>query len=424
VAFESWATNLVPSGGDPFPDIFVRDRDTDEDGTYDEAGEVSTARVSVDSAGNEQVGPSLGPSISGDGRYVAFQSEADLVAADSGLYVDIFVHDRDADEDGIYDDEDGTYDPGEVSTVRVSVDSGGNEGNEDSSAPSISTDGRYVAFESIATNLVLPVSNGFIHIFVHDRDADEDGIYDDEDGTYDPGEVSTVQVSVDSAGTEGNADSGVPSISGNGRYVAFQSDATNLLGVGNDTNNSADVFVHDLQTGTTTRVSVDSTGSEGNGDSHSPSISSDGRYVAFESDADNLVGAGNDTNGSTDIFVHDRQTGITTRVSVDTAGNEGNGISRDPSISADSKYVSFESAADNLVGAGNDTNGFFDIFLYEREAPQSEENSSGNGWCLIVTSAHGTSMRGQVRVVRGVLLAILLITIVRFSYNRLRPHEK
>ena len=319
VAFGSVASNLV-AGDMPFPfgfpDIFVHDRDADGNGTYDEAGGVSTVRVSVDSAGNERLDPSLAPSISADGRYVAFQSDAALVATDSDQYVDIFVHDRDADEDGIYDDEDGSYDPGEVSTVRVSVDSAGTEGNADSGAPSISADGRYVAFESSATNLVPGGSDGSIHIFVHDRDADGDGIYDDEDGSYDPGEVSTVQVSVDSVGTEGDLGSRVPSISADGPYVAFESDATNLV-VG-DTLGFSDVFVHDRDAdgnGTydepgaisTTRVSVDLDGVEGNGNSNAPSISADGRSVTFQSDADNLMAG--DFNTATDIFVDDLQAG-------------------------------------------------------------------------------------------------------------------
>ncbi len=117
-------------------------------------------------------------------------------------------------------------------------------------------------------------------------------------------------------------------------------------------------------TQTTERVSVDSAGLEGNSASNDPFISADGRYVAFESDADNLVA--NDTNGRVDIFVRDRQGGTTTRVSVDSAGSEGNNISRTPSISFDGRYVAFESDADNLVA--NDTNGFFDIFLYESES--------------------------------------------------------
>ncbi|MEE9401569.1 MAG: hypothetical protein V3V47_00055, partial [Desulfobacteria bacterium] len=126
----------------------------------------------------------------------------------------------------------------------------------------------------------------------------------------------TERVSVDSAGVEGNNASAAPSNSSDGRYVAFESQADNL--VANDTNTDKDIFVHDRQTGTTTRVSVDSTGVEGDDLSAAPSISSDGKYVAFRSDATNLVGG--DTNPFSDIFVHELLGGTTTLVSVDSSG--------------------------------------------------------------------------------------------------------
>jgi Tol biopolymer transport system component len=169
--------------------------------------------------------------------------------------------------------------------------------------------------------------------------------------------------------------------------VAFISDATNLLGVGNDKNGFFDVFVHDRQTGETTRVSVDSAGIEGDNNSNFPSISSDGRYVAFESDATNLVV--DDANGSTDVFVHDRQTGETTRVSVDLAGVEDIGDSNNPSISADGSSVTFQSDADDLVGAGNDNNGAPDIFADDLQAGagQSEGDGNSSSGCFIATAA-------------------------------------
>ena len=362
VAFESWATNLVATGGDAFPDIFVHNRQS-----------ATTTRVSVDSAGDEQVGESLSPSISGDGRYVAFQSNADLVIADSGLFTDIFVRDLLA-----------------AKTTRVSVASDGSEGSGHSYSPSISGDGRYVAFESNATDLVPGDLLGFIDIFVHDRDADGNGTYDE------PGGISTVRVSVDSAGNEANSDSSAPSISADGRYVAFASNASNL--VAGDTNGRVDIFVRNLLAGTTTRVSVDSTGIQGNGDSRSPSVSADGRSVAFDSDASNLVAG--DTNVSADAFVHDRQTGITERVSVDSTGIQGNGDSRSPSVSADGKYLAFESDSDNLVAS--DGNGFFDIFTYEWEslAPTVDSTSpadSANGVAVgsSITATFSEPMNGS-----------------------------
>ena len=167
----------------------------------------------------------------------------------------------------------------------------------------------------------------------------------------------TERVSVDSAGSPGNQRSETPAISADGRFVAFCSDATNL--VAGDINNVRDVFVHDRQTGVTERVSVDTARNEADGHSCgtlsdgavSPAISADGRFVAFVSDATNLVVS--DTNGVRDVFVHDRSTRVTTRVSVDSAGNEANGPSgtnssgnrsnQRPAISADGRFVAFVS---------------------------------------------------------------------------------
>jgi Tol biopolymer transport system component len=178
----------------------------------------------------------------------------------------------------------------------------------------------------------------------------------------------TARVSVDSSGNQGNCWSSYPSISSDGRYVAFSSLASNL--VAGDTNGAYDIFVHDRQTGVTTRVSVDSSGNEGNDISGAPSISSDGRYVAFESYASNLVA---DTDSGLDIFVHDRQTGMTSRVSVNSSGNKGNGASIYPSMSSDGRYVAFESDASNLVAC--DTNGWPDIFVHDRQAAFSAVTS-------------------------------------------------
>jgi Tol biopolymer transport system component len=229
-------------------------------------------------------------------------------------------------------------------TTRVSISSSGTQGNDTDYEPSISSDGRYVAFESFSDNLVAGDTNSSWDIFVHDRQDDE-----------------TTRVSVSSAGEQGNNHSWYLSISADGRYVAFRSDASNL--VANDNNGAADIFVRDLQDNKTTRVSVSTAGDEGNGDSFECFISPDGRYVVFESDASNLVS--DDTNGSTDIFVHDRESGngTTTRVSISSGGDGGNSDSFLPTISADGRYVAFESDADNLVSG--DTNGSTDIFVHD-----------------------------------------------------------
>jgi len=198
---------------------------------------------------------------------VAFTSGAtNLVPGDSGSYPDVFVHDT----------QTGT-------TSRVSVDSAGVEGNGSSVFPSISADGRYVTFYSTASNLVSGDTNGETDIFLHDTVSDV-----------------TTRVSVDSSGMQGDNDSFSPVISGNGRYVAFWSRARNL--VADDTNLQDDVFFHDTITGNTARVSLDAQGAESmNGSSREPAISADGRYVAFETSATNLVT--NDTNGHQDIVI-------------------------------------------------------------------------------------------------------------------------
>jgi Tol biopolymer transport system component len=404
VAFRSYADNLVPGDTNNSVDVFVHDRLTS-----------TTQRVSVDSAGNQGNDDSYAPAISDDGRYVAFSSYAsNLVEGDSNNCEDVFVHDRQT-----------------GATERVSVDSAGKQGDDDSGTGGsssgfagrvdISADGRYVAFGSWASNLVQGDTNGWIDVFVHDRQArvtervsvdsageekhyggdnpaiSGDGRYvafqrwepheggptsRDDIFVHDRQTGATELVSVDSAGSEGDTSSTDPAISADGRYVAFYSYARNL--VPGDTNGRADVFVHDRQTGATTRVSVDSAGNEGNDGSGTAGvdISADGRYVAFQSRASNLVSGDTNTclqytvpGACSDIFVHDRDTdadGIfdepdaiaTERVSVDSAGNQGNGDSYTLAMSADARYVAFYSYADNLVPG--DTNAFADVFAHDR----------------------------------------------------------
>jgi archaellum component FlaF (FlaF/FlaG flagellin family) len=321
VAFYSGASNLVPGDGNGVDDCFVHDRQTGQ-----------TTRVSVNSAGAEGNGNSFvsssSSSISANGRYVAFASLAsNLVPGDENETADCFVHDRQTGQ-----------------TTRVSVNSVGVEGNSISTFPLISANGRYVAFTSLASNLVPGDRNDDYDCFVHDRRT---GL--------------TTRMSVDSAGAEGNSISSAASLSATGRYVAFQSSASNL--VPGDGNGAVDGFVHDRKTGLTTRVTVNSAGAEGNGHSYPNSISANGRYVTFASFASNLVPG--DGNGQADVFVHDRQTGLTTRVSVDSAGGEGNGFSFASSISANGRYVAFSSEASNLVPG--DGNGVFDCFVHDRQ---------------------------------------------------------
>ena len=317
VAFDSFASNLVNGDTNNFSDIFVHDRTTS-----------TTARVSVSSNGTQTDNQSYAPSISADGHYVAFFSAAsNLISGDTNNTLDIFVHDRLT----------GT-------TTRASVASDGTQSNDYSYSPSISADGRYVAFFSAASNLVSGDTNNVSDIFVHDRNTG-----------------ATTRVSVASDGTQANSGSALStSISADGRYVVFASDANNL--VSGDTNGQWDIFVHDRVTSVTTRVSVDSNGTQSNAAPGFFSVSADGRYVAFDSFASNLVSG--DTNFTRDIFVHDRTTSTTTRVSVASDGTQANGLSYFPSISADGRFVAFSSYASNLVNG--DTNNQPDVFMHDR----------------------------------------------------------
>ena len=366
VAFDSLASTLVDN------DVFVRDTFT---GT--------TTRVSVDSDGVQGDSDSLWPAISADGRYVVFLSTADnLVAGDTNSFADIFVHDMVL----------GT-------TSVVSIDAAGDFGDGDSSLPAISADGRYIAFSSAADNLVNGDGNGANDVFVYDTslatltlvsvntygsqgDTDSDSIELSADGRYavfdstadnlssqdlngdndvflrDLVLGTTISLSTDQNGNHGNSPSFAPTISADGRFVAFCSGATNL--VDGDNAGFEDVFVRDTHGGTITRISVAANGDEGNGQSCNPSISADGRYVAYASTASNLV-ANDGTTASTDTFVYDMFTGVTTRLSAGSLGADGNSSSSNATISPDGSAIAFRSSASNLVA--NDINEQSDVFL-------------------------------------------------------------
>ena len=175
----------------------------------------------------------------------------------------------------------------------------------------------------------------------------------------------TTRISLTSAGTQANGDSYEASISADGRFVAFDSSASNL--VSGDTNEDDDIFLHDRQTGETNRVSLSSDGTQANDNSYLAFISADGRFIAFGSYASNLVPG--DTNGEGDVFVHDRQNGQTTRVSLASDGTQANGDSGIAFISADGRYVAFSSTANNLVAG--DTNGLGDVFVHDRQTGET-----------------------------------------------------
>ena len=269
------------------------------------------------------------------------------MSGDSSSRSDIFVRDRDTDTDAIYDET------GAVSTTRVSVATDGTEANGESRYPRISDDGREVCFTSAATNLVAPDANGSEYdVYVRDRDTDRDGILDE------PGAVATVRVSVATDGTQSPVDeSRFCDLSDDGRFVVFQSGAAL---VGGDTNSATDIFVRDRDADgngvfdepggvTTRRISVASDGTQANGSSSLPRVSSDGRYIAYMSDATNL--APGDTDARNDVFETDRLSGTTERVSLDNAGQQSSFGIGDPAnpgvdIAGDARTVAFVSAAD------------------------------------------------------------------------------
>jgi len=310
----------------------------------------STERVSVASSGEQGKveghggggggGPAVeAPAISPDGRFVAFCSLAtNLVLGDTTGGYDAFVRDR---LNGV--------------TERVSVSSTGEQADGWLHGIAISADGRFVVFSTLAANLVPGDTNSSYDVFLRDRQT----------GT-------TERVSVGSAGEQGDGDSGYSdaprfaapllAISADGRFIAFTSSADNL--VAGDTNGRPDVFVRDRLLGNTERTSVSSTGQQGNADFYCPRLSADGRFVAFcGSESANITPG--DTNGYADIFVRDRELGTTERVSLSGSGEEPNRDCSGPAISADGRFVSFSSPANNLVTG--DISGIYTYGVFMRD---------------------------------------------------------
>lgn len=316
IAYHSDATTLVGNDTNTMRDIFAYERDTN-----------TTLRLSLAWNGAQGNGDSERPALSWDGGIVVFHSEAsNLVPQDTNGATDIFLLER------------ATH-----TITRISVASDGMQGDGDSILPVISRDGRYVAFASLATNLVAGDYNGLSDIFVHDRTTGE-----------------TTRISVASDGTEGDGDSRTPTMDGDGKTIAYISLATHL--VPDDRNQAEDIFIYERETGRTTRISVASNGAEGNDRSLKPSISADGQSVAFYSFASNLVAG--DTNDATDVFLHDRAEGTTIRISLATDGRQGDNYSYDPAISANGTIVTFSSDAATLVTG--DSNARHDIFVHTR----------------------------------------------------------
>ncbi|MCA1600197.1 MAG: PKD domain-containing protein, partial [Acidobacteria bacterium] len=300
----------------------------------------TTERLSVSSSGAQANGASYDPMQAQDGGEVSFSSDATNLAAqaDTNASRDVFVRDR---RTGL--------------TTRESVSSSGVQANGDSDHPSVSPDGRYLAFPSGATNLVSSDTNGSWDVFLRDLSSN-----------------TTIRVSVAGASTQANNDSPARSwLSDYAAQIAFASEASNL--VSGDTNAVQDIFVRDRNLATTERSSVSSSEAQSNGLSDLPSITGDGRYVGFASDASNLVSG--DTNSNRDAFVRDRTLGTTIAASVSTTGATGNGRSDRPMIAGDGRYVVFHSTATNLVSS--DTNAQTDVFLRDMQSGTTQLVSIG-----------------------------------------------
>src|SRR6266508_6366946 len=323
IVFVSLADNLVPGDTNGFFDTFVHDRFTN-----------TTERVSVDSRGRQGnndsglVGVAAYPAISADGRFVAFVSQADnLVSGDRNQQADVFVRDRLL----------GT-------TECVSVSSNSEEDDGISEGPAITADGRLIVFQSDAQNLV-PGGNPFLfvnQIYVHNRI-----------------EGTTEIVSVNNAGEAGNSSSIRADISPDGRFVAFSSDANNLvpgLQFGHQ------VYLRDLLTGTTMRISEDAAGNPGDGTSVLPKVSTAGGFVVFETNTGNLIGDG---NHESHILLKDRFTGTFERMSATSTGASADLLSEHTTIMPDGRFVTFSSLATNLVPG--DTNNRRGIFVRDRQ---------------------------------------------------------
>ena len=278
-------------------------------------------------------------SLSHDGRFVTFASVRDnLVPGDTNGLKDVFVHDLEL-----------------RTTTRVSVSSTGLQGDADSGGwavnrgHSISADGRFVAFQSRARNLVHSEPRGGSRVYRHDLQT-----------------RTTIRIQPDPAsGILLDAEQTRPSLSGDGARVAFIGDSRSAAG-----GTARAIFVHDLATGETVRVSENADGELANADVSFPTISTDGNFVTFDSEADNLVF--DDTNGTTDVFLYDLRTRRIERVSINDLGEEGDGQSLNPSVSADGRYVAFESDAANLV-PGDHAND--DVFVRDRLLGRTEKVS-------------------------------------------------
>ncbi len=375
VAFQSLASNLVPGDGNGGRDVFVKDLTTG-----------GIVRVTAPGGGSQPTNNfSMDPSLSADGRYVAFATFYVLVPQDVNGENDIYVADL----------QTGTFD-------LVSTNSDDRVADFRSFTPVISSDGRHVAFVSMAYNLVpnVPVKELYIAVYAKDRLT-----------------RTTRMVSASATGTYGDLNSQWrPGISADGRHIAFMSHATNLIP--GDANNDYDIFVKDMQTGAIERVNNPPGGGMPLGRSEAPAMSADARYVAFRSVVQNLVAG--DTNSLLDVFVKDRQTNTITRLNVTPAnGQITDQLSDAPAISADGRFVSYVSASAQI--ANGDGNGLIDVFVRDRQSaatvrasevtggtrsdgPSDAAAISRDGRFVAFSSSGSTLVNGDANGVRDVFL--------------------
>jgi Tol biopolymer transport system component len=288
-----------------------------------------TVRVSSKTDGTQQTDSStLGAMPSADGRFIVFTSGTINEQNPQASTMNVFLHDR--------------------QTGQTTLASKSSTGEAIGGAlPWMTPDGRFVSFTSLASSLPGGHPSASFDVFLHDRQTS-----------------FTERISVSSNGTPGNAENVISVLSADGRLVAFYSTSTNLVAA--DTDTREDVYLRDRFTGQTALVSVNTAGVKGNSNSWRPTISADGRYIAFNSEATNLVTG--DTNGRIDVFVRDLQSGQTTRVSVGTGGTQSNGNTQG-FLSADGRFVGLGSGASNLVSG--DTNGVGDVFIHDRQTGQT-----------------------------------------------------
>lgn len=377
MAFQSKASNLAPGHPTRAVQIYVRD-----------LGTGLTELVSVNDSGEIADHSAYDPAISDNGRFVAFHSTAKNLGDPNGAD-NAYVHDRlnnkttiasiamdggspnnrsyrvDVSDDGVVafvsratnlvPDPQGRghhiyiYDPSVGRVERMSESDDGTPGNGISTDPKISADGRHIAFSSESTNLISGDSNGDIDVFVRDRNS---------------GTIEFAAVATD--GGQGNHVSTQASISADGRFVAFMSYATNLVPNPLVYSLVGSVYVRDRHTGSTQNVGVENTGFRAGGTLVRPNISPDGRYVSFGSTARNLGLSYSERKADWQVYVHDRVTGTTEPVSVNSAGEEADSRTNISAVSGDGRYVGFESYANNLIPSGQDRVGH--IYVRDRGA--------------------------------------------------------